>query len=183
MPVLVVGAGPTGLAAGVGLAAAGAAVRVVDAASGPATTSRALGLQPRGVEVLDRVDALGQLPQRSVRLRGTAIHVDGRERLRLALPSGEQLKGRAALVISQTEIEAQLRDRLRRLGVGVEWGKRLAGLAHDPHGVVAQFDDGQTFRADWLIGCDGASSTVRRALGLRVLGETVRSASCWPTCA
>lgn len=172
MTVLVVGAGPTGLASAAGLAAAGVAVRVVDAAAGPATTSRTLGLQPRGVEVLDRLDALGDLSERSVRLRGTVIHVDGRERLRLSLPSGVELKGRAALVISQTEIEAQLRQRLDELGVTVQWGTRLAGLTQDSAGVLARFDDGATSRADWLIGCDGASSTVRRVVGLRLLGET-----------
>jgi 4,5-epoxidase len=172
MTVLVVGAGPTGLAAAAGLAAAGVAVCVVDAAAGPATTSRALGLQPRGVEVLDRLDALGDLSERSVRMRGTVIHVDGRQRLRLSLPSGERVNGHAALVISQTEIEAQLRQRLDTLGVTVQWGRRLAGLTQDSGGVLAQFDDGAALRADWLIGCDGGSSTVRRALGLRLLGET-----------
>jgi 2-polyprenyl-6-methoxyphenol hydroxylase-like FAD-dependent oxidoreductase len=172
MAVLVVGAGPAGLAAAVGLSAAGTPVRVVDAAPGPATTSRALGLQPRGVEVLDRLGALGDLPQRSVPLRGTTIRVDGRERLRLSLPSGQELKGRTALVISQTEIEAHLRDRFAALGGAIEWGKRLVGLTQDTAGVAVVFADDETFRCDWLIGCDGASSTVRRAIGVQLVGET-----------
>ena len=53
--VIVVGAGPTGLTLACGLQAAGVDVWVLDKASGPAVTSRALGLQPRGVEVLDRL--------------------------------------------------------------------------------------------------------------------------------
>ena len=52
--VLVVGAGPTGLAVACGLQAAGIATTVVDGAAGPAVTSRARGVQPRGVEVVDR---------------------------------------------------------------------------------------------------------------------------------
>jgi 4,5-epoxidase len=60
--VVVVGAGPTGLALACGLRAGGISVRVLDGAAGPAVTSRALGLQPRGVEVLDRLGALGELP-------------------------------------------------------------------------------------------------------------------------
>src|SRR4051794_1016090 len=54
-PVLVVGAGPTGLAVACGLRLHGVSVRVLDRATGPAVTSRALGLQPRGAEVLDRL--------------------------------------------------------------------------------------------------------------------------------
>ena len=66
MTVLVAGAGPTGLALACGLLEAGVPTRLVDAAAGPATTSRALGLQSRGVEVLDRLGALGTLPARGI---------------------------------------------------------------------------------------------------------------------
>lgn len=172
MSVLVVGAGPTGVALAVGLAQAGCSVRVVDTAPGPATTSRALGLQPRGVEVLDRLAALGDLPRHSIPLRGTIIHVDGHERLRLSLPSGRAPQGRAALVISQAEIEGRLRDRLNALGCGVEWDKRVVALTQDATLVRAMFADGETARSHWLIGCDGAASTVRGAIGVPLAGET-----------
>lgn len=75
--VLVVGAGSTGLTLACDLLASGVAVRVVDAAPGPARTSRALGLQPRGVEVLDRAGALGDLEQRSNPMRQVAVQIDG----------------------------------------------------------------------------------------------------------
>jgi 4,5-epoxidase len=65
-PVVVVGAGPTGLAAACALLAGGVSVRVLERGAEPAGTSRALGLQPRGVEVLERLGALGDLPQRSL---------------------------------------------------------------------------------------------------------------------
>lgn len=58
-------------------------MRVVDAAPGPATTSRALGLQSRGVEVLDRAGAPGDLPDRASTMRTVAIHVGRRELGRL----------------------------------------------------------------------------------------------------
>jgi 4,5-epoxidase len=114
VPVLVVGAGPTGLAAAIGLKSAGVHVRVIDAAQGPAETSRALGLQPRGVEVLNRLGALGDLIQRSVNLRGTVIRINGQERFRLALPADNVSDGPPVLVISQAESEAEMR------GVGSE---------------------------------------------------------------
>ena len=69
--VLVIGAGPTGLALACGLAAAGVDVRVVDAATQPSVTLRALGLQPRGAEVLDRCGALGDLRSGSDRSAGS----------------------------------------------------------------------------------------------------------------
>ena len=72
--VVVVGAGPTGLALACGLRAAGVGVRVLDQADGPAVTSRALGLQPRGVEVLDRLGALGDLPERALPVREVDHH-------------------------------------------------------------------------------------------------------------
>ena len=64
--VVIVGAGPTGLAVACGLLGGGVSVRVLERRAGPATTSRALGLQPRGIEVLERLGALGGLPERGV---------------------------------------------------------------------------------------------------------------------
>jgi hypothetical protein len=64
--VLIVGAGPTGLALACDLRTRGIDVLVVDKAAGPATTSRALGLQARGREILARLGALGDLPERAI---------------------------------------------------------------------------------------------------------------------
>lgn len=65
--VVVVGAGPTGLALACGLRAAGVAVRLLDAADVPAMRSRAQNLQPGGSAALHRLDTLGDLPDRAVR--------------------------------------------------------------------------------------------------------------------
>ena len=70
--VLVVGAGPTGLTLACCLLLHGVSVRVVDRAPGPAVTSRANFLHARGSEVLDRLGALGELPERVV--AGVADH-------------------------------------------------------------------------------------------------------------
>ena len=75
--VTVVGAGPTGLTAAAALLAAGVDVSVVDAAPGPATTSRALGLQPRGAEVLNRIGALANLPDRGLAGWNLMVVADG----------------------------------------------------------------------------------------------------------
>jgi 4,5-epoxidase len=171
--VLIVGAGPTGLALACGLLSHGVGVRLVDGADGPAVTSRALGLQPRGVEVLDRLGALADLPDRSLHIAGTVLHgADGREKLRLTVPPGEVLGGRSALIISQAEIESRLRDRVAGLGGVIEWGRGLAEARQDTGGVHASFTDGSAAYVRWLVGCDGAGSRVRICAEIRLVGQT-----------
>ncbi|HLR98801.1 MAG TPA: FAD-dependent monooxygenase [Mycolicibacillus parakoreensis] len=159
--VLVVGAGPTGLTAACRLAAAGVGVRVVDAAGAPATTSRALALQPRGVEVLARTGVLGELRDRARQINRLTVFVDGRELATLRLDRAlGRWHGPGVLVVSQAEVEAVLRARLAALGVTVEFDRPLTGLTQDRDAVTAQIG-GQTVRCAWLIGADGARSTVR----------------------
>ncbi|WP_314173468.1 FAD-dependent monooxygenase [Streptomyces winkii] len=186
--VLVAGAGPTGLALACGLRAAGTSVRVVDAAKEPARTSRALGLQPRGSEVLDRLGALEDLPRSSIPIRQVIAHVDGRPVARLKLGRPTKLVTRPGLLISQAEVEARLRNRLSQLGVEVEWGRELTSAEQDADGVtatlngdvtsgttgeIADGNTGEPIRADWLVGCDGAHSRVRRAAGIGFPGVPV----------
>jgi 4,5-epoxidase len=164
--VLVVGAGPTGLALACGLLGRGVSVRVVDSAVGPATTSRALGLQPRGVEVLDRVGALGDLPALGIGVRQVVVHIGGREIGRLAVGAPTRLARQPGLLVSQAEIEGGLRHRLGQLGGAVEWGRELLGVDLAGTGIAAALDGGEIARAGWVVGCDGAHSVVRKAAGI-----------------
>jgi 4,5-epoxidase len=148
--VIIAGAGPTGLALACGLRQIGVDVRIVDAAAGPATTSRALGLQPRGVEVLARLGALGDLPDKAVRLR--SLRINGA----VALDMGF-LRDAGQLIVSQAWVEERLRDRLSALGVEIEW--------NTPISTVSGWD--------WLVGCDGAHSAVRKMAGIAFEGEPV----------
>lgn len=173
LPVLIVGAGPTGLALACGLLAGGTAVRVVDQAEGPAVTSRALGLQPRGVEVLDRLGALGDLPERSVRLEGVVVRVEGREMARLRLGERTPLVSRPGLLVSQAGIEAQLRRRLADLGGAVEWRRELLSADQDRDGVTVRLDGEEIVRTGWLVGCDGAHSQVRKVAGIGFPGVAI----------
>ncbi|BBY54321.1 FAD-dependent monooxygenase [Mycobacterium koreense] len=161
--VLVAGAGPTGLTLACRLAAAGIGVRVIDAAGAPATTSRALALQPRGIEVLARTGVLADLRGRAQQITRLAIVVDGRELATLRLEQAlRRWHGPGVLVVSQAEIEATLRARLTALGVPIEWDRPLTGLSQDRDAVTAQVGE-QTIRCGWLIGADGGRSTVRKS--------------------
>jgi 4,5-epoxidase len=152
--VIVAGAGPTGLALACGLRAAGVDVRVFDTAAGPAVTSRALGLQPRGVEVLDRLGALGDLPDRGLPIRSVTIHVDGRELASFPVGQPTRLGGPRGLLMSQAHIEGALRDRLTALGGSVEWGRGVDGFAPGSTRDV-RLDDGSEIDAAWVVGADG----------------------------
>lgn len=161
---LIVGAGPTGLTLACALLMHGVSIRVLDRAKGPASTSRALILNARGVEVLDRVGALGGLPGRALSAIKTDFHFGGRT---LTMKIGEVAgAARSALVISQAEIEAELRRRLTELGGEIEWDTELVDAIQDDEGVTATLDDGETIRAGWMVGCDGAHSRVRKILGV-----------------
>ncbi|OEV11873.1 FAD-dependent monooxygenase [Streptomyces nanshensis] len=170
--VVVAGAGPTGLALACGLRAAGVGVRVLDSARGPAETSRALGLQPRGSEVLDRLGALEDLPENSIPIRQVVTHVDGRQVARLKVGRPTRLVTRPGLLISQAEVESRLRHRLRTSGVEVEWDRGLESAAQDADGVTVEAA-GEPIRTRWLVGCDGAHSRVRRAAGIGFPGAAV----------
>jgi 4,5-epoxidase len=164
--VAIVGAGPTGLALATGLRAAGVDARLLDRAAAPATTSRALGLQPRGVEVLDRLGALGDLPARSLPVEEVAVVVDGAPLARLDLRRPTRLVPRPGLIMSQVEVEDALRRRLAELGGAVELGWEFTGLAPDEHGVVLTSAAGDQVRARWVVGADGAHSRVREQAGI-----------------
>jgi 4,5-epoxidase len=119
--VLIVGAGPTGLTLACDLRSREIAVQVIDKAAGPATTSRALGLQPRGREILARLGALGDLPERAVHAYATNIRLRQRLLTKFIVQSERGQDALGPLLISQAEIEAQLRRRLAELGGEVRW--------------------------------------------------------------
>ncbi|MCW2875932.1 MAG: FAD-dependent oxidoreductase, partial [Sphaerisporangium sp.] len=173
--VLIAGAGPTGLALATHLALHNIPVRVIDAATGPATTSRALGLQPRGVEVLERIGALGDLPERSQSSLNMSYNEGSRTVLRFHVGQAVADQPRQALLISQAEVEGTLRQRFRELGGDVEWHTRLVGAQQDDKGVSVTVHTGdgteQHIEANWLIGCDGAHSMVRKLAGIGFPGR------------
>ena len=165
--VIVVGAGPAGLGLACGLLALGIPVRVIDKAAAPATTSRANFLHARGSEVLDRLGALGDLPERSVRAMKITTYLDGKPVMRLRFGDPGMRTSAPPMVISQAAVEVALRDRLTELGGEIDWATPLIDLRQDEEGVVAVIGTGDEVAAGWLVGCDGAASTTR---GLSAIG-------------
>ncbi|MEV4805636.1 FAD-dependent oxidoreductase [Nonomuraea sp. NPDC049421] len=164
--VLVVGAGPVGLALACALLQHGVSVRVIDRAAAPATTSRANFVHARGSEVLDRLDALSGLPEESVSAMTITTYAGDRAIMRVRFGDPGMKTAAPPMVISQARVEARLRDRLAELGGTPEWGSALVAADQDADGVTAVLGDGRTVRARWLVGCDGSGSTVRKLAGI-----------------
>jgi 4,5-epoxidase len=172
--VLIVGAGPTGLTLACDLSSRGIAVTVIDKAASPATTSRALGLQPRGREILARLDALGDLPKRAVHAYATNVRLRQRLLTKFVVQTERGQDALGPLLISQAEIEAQLRRRFGELGGEVRWGHEIVASIQDCEGVEARLraiNREHSIRASWLVGCDGAHSAVRGLMGVDFEGR------------
>ncbi|MFD8480065.1 FAD-dependent oxidoreductase [Kitasatospora sp. NPDC059673] len=175
--VLVVGAGPVGLTTAHELARHGVAVRVVDAADGPATTSRALATHARTLEVYDQIGILDEVLPRGQRVEHFTLHQNGHRLARFDTDySHLPTRYPFTLMIDQVITEEVLRTACARHGVQVEWGVRLTTFDDHGDGVRAALThpDGRTEHAafDWMVGCDGGHSTVRKQLGIPLLGES-----------
>lgn len=198
--VLVAGAGPVGLMAAVNLARSGVSVRLVDAARGPATTSRALGAHARSLEVYDQIGILGEIAPHGTRVNAFVRH-EAEGTNRLDFDFGDlATRFPFMLNVDQVIIERALRAEAAMLGVEIEWGTTLESFEQDADGVTAVLgrqpdpasgtDAGstaesvpqsaasatsETVRARYLWGCDGGHSTVRKALGLPLTGESAHT--------
>ncbi len=170
------GGGPTGLLAGLLLARAvgGSNVRVVDAAAGPSPLTKALVLQVRTVEVLASLGLLEEALRRGRPFEGVTLHSAGND-VPVTL-SGVDSPRPHALLITQPEIEDILRGALLAEGVRVEWNCRLQGFSEEGDSKVevdlqhfregGKLDRLEKSSVEFLLGCDGAHSTVRHSLGV-----------------
>jgi 2-polyprenyl-6-methoxyphenol hydroxylase-like FAD-dependent oxidoreductase len=175
--VLVVGAGPVGLALACELTRRGVACRVVDDQGGPTSPSesRALGVHARTLEVFDAMGLASAVVNGGAQVGGIRAYESGRLIADIALDfAGLGTPYPFILTHSQGQTEQRLLERLEALGSSVAWRTRLNGLHHDDNGVTATLTGpdgaGSTFRAGWVVGCDGAHSAVRHRLSLAFEG-------------
>jgi 2-polyprenyl-6-methoxyphenol hydroxylase-like FAD-dependent oxidoreductase len=176
LPVLVIGAGPTGLTAALELSRMGIDVRIVDKAQGPSTTSRALGVQARTLELLRTRGVGDEMLRLGNRARRTALHADGRQIAGIDF-SRMRSQFNFILMLAQSETERLLAERLGSQGVKVERGIEFASLTEhsDSIDVVLTAPDGtaETVEASYVIAADGSHSPVRKCLGLPFTGRSL----------
>src|SRR5580700_11246897 len=178
--VLIVGAGPTGLTAALELSRMGVAVRLIDKREAPATTSRAIGVQARTLELFEQRGLAEEMVRLGNRGRFGSIYGGGKRVFRLDFGHVES-RYPFMLLISQAETERALREAVARQGVTPEWNTELVGigqdaLSHDasPAQGILKLADGSLERvaAPWLISAEGAHSLVRTTLDLPFEGRT-----------
>lgn len=163
--VLIAGAGPIGLTAAIELRRRGIDCRIVDSASTPPQYAKAVGIQPRTLEVFENMGVSGAILDASVPMRGQIAFDGGVEvgRIELTLPPDVPYWFAG---LPQYETERILAEHLAGLGTVVERGVGLASFEQDGQRVAATLTDGSTADVQYLIGCDGAHSAVRKQLGL-----------------
>ncbi len=180
-PVIIAGGGPVGLSLGLGLAHLGVSSTILESRPEPAKESRALVIWPRTAELLADWKALDAL-----RASGTWRSMldiwsaqSGERLIEVDFSNvGDVLEYTGALLIPQDETERALRRLVREnRRCDLRTGCEVTSVAQDGEGVtvVARGASGEErFRGQYAVGCDGAHSVVRHALGLTLEGVTYR---------
>jgi 2-polyprenyl-6-methoxyphenol hydroxylase-like FAD-dependent oxidoreductase len=176
--VLIVGAGPAGTALAIDLIRRGVAVRLIDKAPHAIDGSRAKGIQPRTLEVLDDLGALPDVINRGALYPPMGIHLGP-----ITIPFRMMAKGRSGpdvpfpdtWLIPQHRTDRALHARFESLGGRVEFGTELIEFTdHDTHitAHLATSDGAEDITARYLVGADGGASGVRKVLGVEFSGST-----------
>jgi 2-polyprenyl-6-methoxyphenol hydroxylase-like FAD-dependent oxidoreductase len=176
--VLIIGAGPTGLVLALWLSKLGVRARIIDKTSAPGTTSRALAVQARTLELYRQLDLADAVVRNGHRVAAANFWVKGRPVAQLPLNRiGEGLTPYSFIeIFPQDEHERLLIERLEDYGVVVERNTELKSFEQTADGITAhlRLPDGEQeiCQACYVAGCDGARSVVRKSLDAGFPGGT-----------
>ncbi|KAI0821141.1 monooxygenase [Irpex lacteus] len=188
IPVLIAGAGPSGLVLALTLAINGVPVRIIEKELSPGIGQRGAGIQPRSIELLRFLGVLPEILKRAIPCAEICEYKmpDGVEPEKKFNFLGDPWEPTPdipypnVVILGQSNYEGIFRDRLATLGVQVEFGTELADFEQDHSGVTAIVvrhgnnleSHTETIFADWLVSAEGGHSHTRKKLGLNFLGET-----------
>jgi 2-polyprenyl-6-methoxyphenol hydroxylase-like FAD-dependent oxidoreductase len=172
--VVVVGAGPVGLVAACELARRGVSFRIIDKLAAPTNESRAIAVMSRSLDMFDRMGIRDELESTGVKATNMRL-MSGDSQLARVTFGGVDSAFPYSLLTAQTETERVLADRLSQLGCTVERGVELVELVqdHDTVTLTLRGQDGATesVTTSWVVGADGAHSTVRHLVGTKLQGS------------
>lgn len=163
--VVIAGGGPTGMMLAAELALAKVDVTIVERrARQELDGSRSGGLHSRTIEVLDQRDIADRFLA-----EGQAMQVQVFAGVPLDI-SDFPTRHNYGLALWQSHFERILAAWVSELGVPIAREREVTGFAQDDTGVDVELSDGQSLRADYLVGCDGGRSLIRKAAGIEFPG-------------
>jgi 2-polyprenyl-6-methoxyphenol hydroxylase-like FAD-dependent oxidoreductase len=176
LPVLIVGAGPTGLLLACELARFNIPFRIIDKKAGRTEASNATWVQARTLELLDQLGIVQRFLKVGHPCRCVNLYTEGKPLVTLPLDQIDSAYP-FILMLPQSEIEKLLIDYLTELKQSIEWSVELVEMKQAANQVIStiKLADGtlETITSDWLVACDGANSTVREKSGIVFPGEDI----------
>jgi 2-polyprenyl-6-methoxyphenol hydroxylase-like FAD-dependent oxidoreductase len=176
--VLIIGAGPTGLALACQLIRYGLDFVIIDKKEATTPYSKAIGVQARTLEIYEQIGLADKLIGLGARVEKARMFAGGKVRGEAQFKDlGQGLSPYPyVLIVEQGKHEALLYDHIKAAGKDVRWQTELVGFEQDEAQVTASIRsaDGKTesVEAKYMVGCDGAKSIVRHNLGLQFEGST-----------
>ncbi|HSL53296.1 MAG TPA: FAD-dependent monooxygenase [Pyrinomonadaceae bacterium] len=176
--VIIIGAGPTGLSLACQCIRYGIDFVLVEKNETVTPFSKAIGVQARTLEVYDQIGLAQPAIERGIIARRIRLIEGGEVRGEMNLGNfGKDLSQYPyMLMLEQSKNEELLYEFVRSHGREVRWNTELENFSQDASGVTAQVKtpsgESETIRGKFLVGCDGASSPVRKGLGLTFAGST-----------
>ncbi|MEX2515130.1 MAG: NAD(P)/FAD-dependent oxidoreductase [Candidatus Paceibacterota bacterium] len=169
MNILIVGAGPTGQTTALELARRGITPEIVDAKDQPSPLSRAVGILPKSIDIMNRTGVGDQVVAAGMDVRRVNIYRDGK---RLIDVDVDQFFAPSEFIIGlpQDKTETIMSQKLAELGVQVQYGRKVTDVQTDKASASATFADGSRRSYDWIIGADGVNSAVRDTMGIDYAG-------------
>ena len=171
--VLIVGAGPVGLACALELTRLGIAVRIIDKNVDKTHLSKAVGINARTLELLEPSGITGQLLAQGIKITRVNLREGNKVKMRVKLDCIPH-RFNFMLALPQSETEAILAKALQDLGVTIERNTELLSFTQDEHqvdAVVAKDHEHSHCLVDYLVGADGAHSCVRKQLNIPFHGN------------
>lgn len=177
--VLIVGAGPSGLAMAISLSNQGVPYKIIDQNEGPGTASRAMAVQARVLEFYQQLGFADKIVKKGILVDTITLYKDNKDVAKL--PVGKIGKGISpypyVLTLPQDIHESILVDELEQRGGQIDWNHELLRFEDDGDAVTATINTSEgemTKTFAYICGCDGASSVVRKALNIDFPGGTYR---------
>jgi 3-(3-hydroxy-phenyl)propionate hydroxylase len=178
-PVVIGGGGPVGMSLALGLANHGVKSVILEADGTVCVGSRAACVSRRSLEIIERLGALPAFLAKGLPWTGGRSFYKTEEVFRFEMPHDERQKLPPMINLEQYYIEQYLLDAIRRRNeatpgsIDIRWGTELTGFSEDAEGLRLEARNAlgsYVLQAQWLVGCDGGQSFVRKSLGLNLEG-------------